>query len=297
MSLRTRIAAAAGVAVAIVVVIAAGWRSTSACAPELRGEVDNSLRDRAARAAAGGDRGGRPDEPDGRPPPDPARRRLPDPSRTQPPRRPGGVRPVRAPGGDGRSAPAARDALPWRSQQARWPVAARGSAGRTRPCRDAPSRADPRRSAPAARSRWRGRSTRSTAQLDRVLLCSRSWARPASRSRPPSARVVARTALAPIDRFTRRTEEIAGDPDPSQRIDVDGDDELGAARPQLQRHARRARALGRGAAPARGRREPRAAHADRQPARQHPDARGRRAAARRTSAQRCAPTSSPSSTS
>ena len=39
--------------------------------------------------------------------------------------------------------------------------------------------------------------------------------------------VVARTALAPIDRFTRRTEAIAGDPDPSHRIDVSAKDELG----------------------------------------------------------------------
>jgi two-component system, OmpR family, sensor histidine kinase MprB len=39
--------------------------------------------------------------------------------------------------------------------------------------------------------------------------------------------VVARAALAPIQRFTRRTEEIAGNPDPVERIEVTGDDELG----------------------------------------------------------------------
>jgi two-component system sensor histidine kinase MprB len=39
---------------------------------------------------------------------------------------------------------------------------------------------------------------------------------------------VARSALAPIRRFTDRTETIAGSPgDPSQRLDVEGDDELG----------------------------------------------------------------------
>jgi len=37
---------------------------------------------------------------------------------------------------------------------------------------------------------------------------------------------VARTALAPIARFTRRTEAIAADPDLSQRIEVEGGDEL-----------------------------------------------------------------------
>ena len=38
--------------------------------------------------------------------------------------------------------------------------------------------------------------------------------------------VVARTALAPVARFTRRTEELAADPDPSERIEVVGHDEL-----------------------------------------------------------------------
>jgi two-component system sensor histidine kinase MprB len=38
--------------------------------------------------------------------------------------------------------------------------------------------------------------------------------------------VVARTALAPIARFTRRTESISHDPDPSQRLEVRGRDEL-----------------------------------------------------------------------
>jgi two-component system sensor histidine kinase MprB len=38
--------------------------------------------------------------------------------------------------------------------------------------------------------------------------------------------IVARTALAPIARFTRRTEQLAADPDPSERIEVRGHDEL-----------------------------------------------------------------------
>jgi len=38
--------------------------------------------------------------------------------------------------------------------------------------------------------------------------------------------VVARTALAPVARFTRRSEELAADPDPSQRMEVSGHDEL-----------------------------------------------------------------------
>ena len=38
--------------------------------------------------------------------------------------------------------------------------------------------------------------------------------------------LVAGVALAPVRRFTRRTEEIAGNPDPVERIAVNGDDEL-----------------------------------------------------------------------
>jgi two-component system sensor histidine kinase MprB len=39
--------------------------------------------------------------------------------------------------------------------------------------------------------------------------------------------LVARTALSPVASFTRRTEELAGDADPSQRIHTDRTDELG----------------------------------------------------------------------
>jgi two-component system, OmpR family, sensor histidine kinase MprB len=38
--------------------------------------------------------------------------------------------------------------------------------------------------------------------------------------------IVARTALAPVARFTRRTEELAAAPDPSERMEVVGSDEL-----------------------------------------------------------------------
>lgn len=38
--------------------------------------------------------------------------------------------------------------------------------------------------------------------------------------------LVARAALAPVRRFTRRTEELAGNPDPAERIATTGDDEL-----------------------------------------------------------------------
>jgi two-component system, OmpR family, sensor histidine kinase MprB len=38
--------------------------------------------------------------------------------------------------------------------------------------------------------------------------------------------LVARTALAPVARFTRRTEQLAADPDPSERMEVEGGEEL-----------------------------------------------------------------------
>ncbi len=109
--------------------------------------------------------------------------------------------------------------------------------------------------------------------------------------------VVARAALAPVARFTRRTEALTGEPRPLAAPGGRGRGRARAAGPQLQRDARRARALGRGAAPPRRRRQPRAAHADRQPAREHPGAARTPTGCPRRSARRCAPTSSPSSTS
>jgi two-component system sensor histidine kinase MprB len=63
-------------------------------------------------------------------------------------------------------------------------------------------------------------------QLDRVLLvlvfvCAGGIALGAG-----LGALVARTALAPIDRFTRRTEQLATDPDPSERMEVEGGEEL-----------------------------------------------------------------------
>jgi len=64
-------------------------------------------------------------------------------------------------------------------------------------------------------------------QLDRVLLVLILVGAAGVALGAALAAGVARTALAPIDRFTRRTEELAGDPDPSHRIAPEGEDELG----------------------------------------------------------------------
>ena len=80
----------------------------------------------------------------------------------------------------------------------------------------APARAHARRCRAAARSRWRARSTRSTAQLDRVLLV-------ADRSSAPRGVALGGGARGPASRarrsrrsarFTRRTEELAARPGP-----------------------------------------------------------------------------------
>jgi two-component system sensor histidine kinase MprB len=86
--------------------------------------------------------------------------------------------------------------------------------------------------------------------------------------------LVARTALAPIVRFTRRTESLAGELNLSERLQVSGGDEL-----ELQHDARRAAGRAVGSAPADRRRQPRAAHADLLAAREHPDAPGSRSPA------------------
>ena len=84
--------------------------------------------------------------------------------------------------------------------------------------------------------------------------------------------LVARTALAPIGRFTEQTEKLSGSLDLSRRLDVSGTRRAGAPGRELQRDPRCAGALRRGAAPPGRRREPRAAHPDHLVAGQHPDA-------------------------
>lgn len=63
-------------------------------------------------------------------------------------------------------------------------------------------------------------------QLDRILLMLVFVGAAGVALGAGLAGLVARTALAPIATFTRRTEELAADPDPSERIEVTGRDEL-----------------------------------------------------------------------
>jgi two-component system, OmpR family, sensor histidine kinase MprB len=63
-------------------------------------------------------------------------------------------------------------------------------------------------------------------QLDRVLLVLLFVGAGGVALGAGLGAVVARTALGPIVRFTRRTEQLAADPDPSERMEVAGGDEL-----------------------------------------------------------------------
>jgi two-component system sensor histidine kinase MprB len=63
-------------------------------------------------------------------------------------------------------------------------------------------------------------------QLDRVLLVLLFVGAGGVALGAGLGALVARTALAPIDRFTRRTERLATDPDPSERMEAGGGQEL-----------------------------------------------------------------------
>jgi two-component system, OmpR family, sensor histidine kinase MprB len=233
VSLRTRIAAAAAVAVAIVVVIAAvaiylGVRA------ELRGEVDNSLRDRAAQFdRQEGVRGPGPGDSaqghGGRPPP-PAfgedGRHLPN-LRPEPFGGTEGYFQVVLPSGRKVRPPETDDVLP---VDARTRALAKSGSGEFF--------ADMNVAGTHLRVLTRGLGVRGAVQLarpleevdrqlDRVLLVLLLVGAAGVGLGALLAGGVARTALAPIGRFTRRTEEIADDPDPSHRIDVTSRDELG----------------------------------------------------------------------
>ena len=125
------------------------------------------------------------------------------------------------------------------------------------------------------RCRWLGRWTRSIGSSTRSSWCLCSWARRASRW----ARGSARSWPAPP---SRRSRASPGEPRSSPRTPIPpsawrcaaATSSLGSR--QLQHDSRRTGALGRGAAPARGRRKPRASDSDREPAREHPDTRARR---------------------
>ena len=230
MSLRTRIAAAAALAVALVVVVAAvaiylGVRS------ELRGEVDDSLRGRAERVApavahrgigdprdmAGGRDAhgpGRPDRAFPAPPPEPF----------------GGAEgfvQIVQPDGQVLRPPGARERL--RVDERAREIALAGSGESLTDARAGGTHLRVlTRAVPGGGAIQLARPLDEVdRQLDRVLLVLLVVGAAGVALGAALAALVARTALAPIGRFTRRTEELAGAPDPSQRMDAGRGDELG----------------------------------------------------------------------
>jgi two-component system, OmpR family, sensor histidine kinase MprB len=227
MTLRTRIAAAAGLAVALAVAAAAvavylGVRG------ELRGEVDDSLRERAERIAERGFGGpGGPGGPEpGFGPPGGQFGRLPFDAPAEPFGGPEGFVQVVLPSGR---------ALRFRGERERLPVnestraiAEEGSGEQLTDTtvdgthlRVLTAGVAPRGAIQVARP-----LDEIDRQLDNIVLVLLVVGAGGVALGAALGAAVARTALAPIARFTRRTEELAADPDPSERMEVVGRDEL-----------------------------------------------------------------------
>jgi two-component system sensor histidine kinase MprB len=216
MSLRTRIAAAAGLAVALAVAASAlavyfGVRG------QLRGEVDEALRERIE--LAGGRVG-----PDDRPPPHEV---FPPQGRRAPFGGPEGYAQIVLRDGSVVRRPGVTESIP-AGEQAR--EIARGGEGEE--LSDATVDGVHLRVLTAALPGGQGAIQVARPldeidrQLDRIAIVLLLVGASGVALGAGLGAIVARTALAPVARFTRRTEELAADPDPSERIEVTGDDEL-----------------------------------------------------------------------
>ena len=220
MSLRVRMALATGLAVAVAILVAgvavyAGVRS------QLRGEVDDSLRERAEalvhapRPRGAGLPPGAP--PAGEPPADRAR-----------PERFGGPLAyvqVVSPVGDVRRLPFSRGELPVTDEALA--VAREGGENLSDLTVDGAHVRVLTTGAPGGGAFQVARSLEEVdSQLDRIAVVLAVVGLAGIALSAALGLLVANTALAPIERFTRRTEELSGDPDPSQRIEDGGGDEL-----------------------------------------------------------------------
>jgi two-component system, OmpR family, sensor histidine kinase MprB len=221
VTLRARIAAAAGLAVALAVIAAAvavylGVRG------QLRGEVDESLRDRVEAVARFGERGG-PGPPRGArgggPP------GLPE-QRPEPFGGPEGYTQLVLPGGRVLSRPGEEERLPVEARARE--IAADGSGSHlTDMTVDGVHLRVLTQGLPRAGALQVARPLDEIdRQLDRVLLVLIVVVAGGVALGAGLGALVARTALRPIDRFTRRTEQLAADPDPSERMEVEGGEEL-----------------------------------------------------------------------
>jgi two-component system, OmpR family, sensor histidine kinase MprB len=218
VTLRARIAAAAGLAVALAV-IAVAVAVYVGVRDQLRGEVDESLRDRTEAVlrfrGPEGFPGGGPDEPPGLPRP-----------RPEPFGGPEGYTQLVLPSGRALSRPGGEGQLPVEGRARE--IAAEGSGSyltdmtvegvHLRVLTEALPQVGALQVARPLDEIDR--------QLDRVLLVLLFVGAGGVALGAGLGALVARTALAPIDRFTRRTEQLAADPDPSERMEVTGGEEL-----------------------------------------------------------------------
>jgi two-component system sensor histidine kinase MprB len=226
MSLRSRIAAAAGVAVALVVIAMAAFVYL-AVRSELRGQVDDALRERARQVASFPIAPSREGERPIAPPPDVAERF----------RRLERLRPAEPFGGAGGYAqlltadgtiirPPGDTTLPL-TRDAR-AIARRGEGSSL-----IDMHVDGTHLRVYTQARDAGGAVQVArpldeidAQLRRILAALVVIGLVGVAAGAAIGALVARTALVPIGRFTARTEALSADPDLSQRIEVVGNDEL-----------------------------------------------------------------------
>lgn len=224
MSLRNRIAAVAGVAVAVTVLLAA-VAVYFAVRSSLRGEVDDSLEQRAEMFD--GRRGPPPDGPFRVPAPVPGGPEFGPPQREERLGGAGGYVQHIAPDGRVDRPPDATEEIP--AEAWALAIAERGSGEEFR---------DMDLDGTHLRVYTKGVGDAGAVQiarpltevddvLDEVLLALILVGLAGIALAAMLGAVVARTALQPIGRFTARTEAIAADPDISERMDVVGRDELG----------------------------------------------------------------------
>ena len=230
MSLRTRIAAAAGLAVAIVVLVAAAAIYFGVRA-ELRGEVDRSLRDRAgaiarlagrARAAGGSPRpaarAGRRAAGRGElaelPPPEPFGG-------------PEGFAQLVLPSGRVLRRPGSDESVPVDSRAREIARSGSGEYLTDTTVNGTHLRVLTRGAGDSGAVQVARPLDEVDRQLDRVLLVLLLVGAAGVALGAALGALVARTALSPVASFTRRTEELAADGDTSQRIDTERTDELG----------------------------------------------------------------------
>jgi two-component system, OmpR family, sensor histidine kinase MprB len=231
MTLRHRIAAVAGLAVAIAVVAAAGVIYV-AVRSELRGEIDRALRSRADALIAEA-----PPRADGAGAVDPDRGRE-----GQLEYRSDDLRPTERPGSFGGAGSYAQyvapdgDVVPQPGSSATLPVSARVAAiarsGRGRTLGDTRVKGTHLRVLTVATPRGGAIQvarplTEVDHELDRVLVVLALVGAGGVMLAAGLGALVARTALSPIARFTQRTEALSAEgADISQRMDVIGSDEL-----------------------------------------------------------------------